>query len=144
MERLPRADSYRELIVYQEAQQLSRELHQLSLKFPREEQYSLTDQMRRSARSIGAQIAEAWSKRRYERHFVSKLTDADSEQFETQHWIDTAVDCGYLTVDQGGMLCHKCQEINRLLNGIINKADKFCQPSTTTYLREETADYFTQ
>ena len=58
--------------------------------------YSLTDQVRRASRSVGAQIAEAWGKRRYERHFVSKLTDADAEQMETQDWIDEALDCGYI------------------------------------------------
>jgi four helix bundle protein len=141
MERLPHAGSYRELIVYQKARNLSQELYHLSLQFPREERYSLTDQMRRSVRSIGAQVAESWGKRRYERHFVSKLTDADSEQYETQHWIDTAVDCGYLTKEQGITLCHKCQEINRLINGMINKAHKFCQPHTT-HLREEMPNYF--
>jgi four helix bundle protein len=141
MGRLPHASSYRELIAYQKARELSRELYHISLQFPREEQFSLTDQMRRSSRSIGAQIAESWGKRRYERHFISKLTDADSEQYETQHWIDTAVDCGYLTQKQGANLCHKCQELGRLVNGMMNKAHKFCQPHTT-HLREEMSDYF--
>jgi four helix bundle protein len=72
-------------------------MFELTKSFPREEVYSLTDQLRRSVRSIGAQIAEAWAKRRYPNHFVSKSTDADAEKNETLHWIGTAQDCGYLT-----------------------------------------------
>jgi four helix bundle protein len=79
--------SFRELEVYKLARQLSKEIFEVSKIFPKEEMYSLTDQVRRSSRSIGGQIAEAWGKRRYEKHFVSKLTDADGEQLETQHWI---------------------------------------------------------
>jgi four helix bundle protein len=85
MSSLPHAESFRDLIVYQKARQLSKEIFQVTKSFPREETYSLTDQIRRSSRSIGAQIAEAWAKRRYEKHFLSKLTDADGEQQETQH-----------------------------------------------------------
>ena len=91
------AESFRDLVVYQKARTVSRRYFEMSKSFPKEERYSLTDQGRRSSRSIGAQIAEAWAKRGYEKHFVSKLTDADGEQQETQHWLDTALDCGYLT-----------------------------------------------
>ena len=77
--------SFTELEVYKLSRNLSKEIFNVSKNFPREEMYSLTDQMRRSSRSIGAQIAEAWAKRRYEKHFLSKLTDADGEQSETQH-----------------------------------------------------------
>jgi four helix bundle protein len=77
------AESFRDLIVYQKAKAVSRKIFELSKTFPREETYSLTDQIRRSSRSIGAQIAEAWGKRRYKKHFISKLTDSDSEQLET-------------------------------------------------------------
>jgi putative ABC transport system ATP-binding protein len=73
---------------------------ELSTSFPLAEKYALTDQVRRSVRSIGGQIAEAWAKRRYPRHFAAKLSDADGEDNETQHWLDTAVDCDYLTGDQ--------------------------------------------
>ncbi|NTW31258.1 MAG: four helix bundle protein [Bacteroidetes bacterium] len=79
--------SFRDLEVYKLSRQLSREIFEVSKKFPKEEMYSLIDQIRRSSRSVGAQIAEAWAKRKYEKHFVSKLTDADGEQLETQHWI---------------------------------------------------------
>lgn len=89
--------SYRDLEVYKLSRRLSKEIFEISKKFPKEEMYSLTDQIRRSSRSIGAQIAEAWGKRNYEKHFVSKLTDADGEQLETQHWIETASDCSYIS-----------------------------------------------
>ncbi len=83
------ARDFRELVVYRRQRELAREVFAVSKKFPREESRSLTDQIRRSSRSIGAQIAEAWAKRRYEKHFISKLTDADAEQRETQHCIET-------------------------------------------------------
>ena len=83
MTELNHARSFRDLAVYQKARTVSRSIFELSKDFPKEETYSLTDQIRRASRSIGAQIAEAWAKRRYERHFVSKLTDADAEQMET-------------------------------------------------------------
>jgi four helix bundle protein len=94
---LHHANSFRDLVVHQKARQTAQEIFRYSKSFPREEAYSLTDQVRRSSRSVGAQIAEAWGKRRFQAHFVSKLTDADAEQLETQYWIDTAFDCGYLT-----------------------------------------------
>src|SRR5215467_12311010 len=81
------ARSFKELRVYQKAREVSQAVFRISKAFPKEETYSLTDQFRRAARSVGAQIAEAWAKRRYERHFVSKLTDADGEQMEAQHWV---------------------------------------------------------
>jgi four helix bundle protein len=83
MSGLVHANSFRDLVVYQKARELSREIFQISKSFPRDETFSLTDQIRRSLRAIGANIAEAWAKRRYEKHFVSKLTDADGEQQET-------------------------------------------------------------
>ena len=84
------ANSFRDLEVYQLARKLSLDIFKYSRNFPKEERYSLTDQIRRSSRSVGAQIAEAWAKRRYKKHFISKLTDADGEQQETRHWIETA------------------------------------------------------
>jgi four helix bundle protein len=87
--------------------------------------YSLTDQIRRSSRSIGANIAEAWAKRRYERHFVSKLTDADGEQMETQHWVLEAFRCGYLSADDGKSITAELKRIGELLNGMMEKARAF-------------------
>jgi four helix bundle protein len=100
MSGLQHAESFRDLIVYKKVRNVAKAIFQLSKSFPKGEMYSLTDQVRRSSRSIGAQIAEAWGKRAYQKHFVSKLTDADSEQLETQHWVETALDCGYLNQEQ--------------------------------------------
>ncbi len=108
----------------------SREVFKLSRTFPKEEVYSLTDQVRRSSRSIGAQIAEAWAKRRYEKHFVSKLSDADGEQLETQHWIETAEDCGYLSSAQTTEVNEGLAEIGRMLNSMMSKADQFCSSAS--------------
>jgi len=99
MRKLQHARSFNELVVYQKATAIAENLFEYSKGFPADERYSLTDQIRRSSRSVGAQIAEAWGKRRYQRHFVSKLTDADAEQLETQHWISVAASCGYLDPD---------------------------------------------
>src|SRR5262245_44999107 len=109
MEKLPHATSFRDLLAYQKARELQREVYRLSAAFPKEEAFSLTSQIRRSSRSIGAQIAEVWGKRRYENHFVSKLTDADSEQYETQHWIGTALDCEYWTEETALGLQQRCE-----------------------------------
>lgn len=100
----------------------------------------MTDQIRRSSRSIGAQISEAWGKRRYERHFVSKLTDADSEQLETQHWLEVALDCSYINEVQKNSLCNDLKEIGRMLNSMIHKADTFCKTQQNT-VREVLAEY---
>jgi len=137
------AESYRDLIVYQKSKQLALEIFRVSTSFPREETYSLTNQIRRSSRSIGAQIAEAWAKRRYTRHFMSKLSDADGEQLETQHWIDTALDCGYLIPDQANEFKKTCLEIGRLLGAMMAKADRFCGPSYKQ-VREASPEYFTE
>ncbi len=142
MGNLPHAQTYRDLVVYQKARQLSREIFKLTKTFPKEETYSLTDQIRRSSRSVGAQIAEAWAKRRYEAHFVSRLTDADGECLETQHWLETALDCNYLTPEQSADLVAQYDEIGRLIAGMIAKASMFC--GTPTYsIREQAAEYFT-
>jgi len=139
--KLPYVDSYRDLLAYKKARELSSEIFQITKTFPKEEMFSLTDQIRRSSRSIGAQIAEAWAKRRYQKHFVSKLTDADGEQQETQHWLDTAADCGYLSQKQALTLSEKCTEIGRLLGGMIAKADLFCSTPSRS-IRESTGNYF--
>lgn len=104
--------------------------------------YSLTDQIRRSSRSIGAQIAEAWAKRRYEKHFISKLTDADGELMETQHWIGIAYDYRYVSRETALELRSSCQEIGRMIGGMIAKADRF-SPRQSDTLRETTVAYLT-
>ncbi len=89
--------SFRELDAYHMAMEAAMRIFELSRHFPGDERYSLTDQMRRSSRSVCANIAEAWRKRRYPNSFVSKLSDADAEAAETQVWLEFAVRCGYLT-----------------------------------------------
>ena len=122
--------SYKELDVYKLARQLSKEIFDATKKFPKEETYSLIDQVRRSSRSVGAQIAEARGKRRYEKHFVSKLTDADGEQLETQHWIETALDCSYISDEKSEKLLLQCQSIGKMIGSMITKSASFCKPST--------------
>ena len=89
-------ERFQDLNVYKKAFELQQKIFKITKRFPKEEIYSLTDQIRRSSRSIGANIAEAWQKRRYEAHFVSKLSDADGEQAETQHWLETSLACDYI------------------------------------------------
>jgi four helix bundle protein len=119
--------SFRDLEVYKLSRQLAKEVFEASKKFPKEEMYSLTDQVRRSSRSIGAQLAEAWGKRSYERHFVSKLTNADGEQLETQHWIETALDCSYCSNDLASGLLRQCTSIGKMLSSMISKSEQFCK-----------------
>ena len=118
---------FRELDVYRESRLLAKNVFEISKGFPREEMYSLTDQIRRAARAVGAQIAEAWAKRRYIKHFISKLTDADGEQLETRHWVDCAADSGYLEESERTQLLESLQRIGRMLNTMISKAHLFCQ-----------------
>jgi four helix bundle protein len=132
--------SFKELRVYQKTKAVSQAVFKLSKQFPKEETYSLTDQFRRAARSVGAQIAEAWGKRRYEKHFVSKLTDADAEQMETQHWVSEALDCGYISPADATQLNSGLEEIGRMLNSMMEKSDSFCG-SPDGVLREDATDY---
>ena len=142
MSLLQHARSFRDLIVYQKARVVAKRIFEITKRFPREEMYSLTDQARRSSRSVGAQITEAWAKRRYEKHFVSKLTDADGEQQETQHWIETAADCEYLTAEEVRSLTGELAEIGRMLNSMMEKSTSFCgDPSSA--LHEPVTEYYT-
>jgi four helix bundle protein len=140
MTELHHAKRFRDLVVYQKAKKVSRAIFEISKGFPKEETYSLTDQIRRASRSIGAQIAEAWAKRSYERHFVSKLTDADAEQMETQHWIDELCDCKYLDTKQAGELLEELMQIGRMLNSIMEKAHLFCGQNNCV-VHDEIVDY---
>ena len=119
--------SFRELEVYRLTREVAREIFELSQGFPKEERYSLTDQMRRSSRSIGAQVAEAWGKRRYEMHFILKLTDADAEQLETQHWLEVCSESGYIDNDTGERLLNKCESIGKMIHSMIDKSSSFCK-----------------
>ena len=140
MTELNHARSFRDLLVYRKAKAVSSAIFELSKSFPKEETYSLTDQIRRASRSIGAQIAEAWAKRRYERHFVSKLTDADAEQMETQHWLGEACDCHYVDPKQAGELAEELLQIGRMLNSLMDKAHSFCGQSHSV-VREDASEY---
>lgn len=126
-----RIESFRDLNVYQLAFQLQQEIFEISKSFPAEERYSLTDQMRRSSRSIGSNIAEAWQKRRYQDHFVSKLSDADGEQAETQHWLQTAMVCRYILPHDHDKLLNTCYKIGAMLGKMMSAPEKFCQRFTT-------------
>ena len=123
------ARSFRELLAYRRAFLVAKQIFEFSKLFPEEEKYALTSQIRRSSRSIGAQITEARAKRKYERHFTSKLTDADGEQLETQHWIRVAFSCGYLEESAARSVIASLEEIGRLLHGMIDKAEAFCSAS---------------
>jgi four helix bundle protein len=119
--------SFRDLRVYRLAFELQQDIFNASRTFPSEERYALTDQIRRASRAMGANIAEAWHKRRYIAHFVSKLTDADGEQAETQHWLDTAAACEYLDRDQCQNFLRKCSSIGQMLGSMMAKPEKFCR-----------------
>ncbi len=127
--------------MYRKARELQKQVFEASRKFPREEAYSLTDQLRRASRSIGAQIAEAWARRDYEKHFLSKLADADGEQLETQHWIISAVDCGYWERESALALFDLCREVGRMLGAMKERSAEFC-PTDTSALHESTGEFF--
>lgn len=121
---------FREWDVYKVQRNLSKTLFFESESFPPDERFSLTDQIRRSSRSIGAQIAEAWAKRRYPKHFVSKLSDADGEQLETRHWLTEAADIGYLSPEKHPDLTNLCESIGHMLGSMIAKATLSPAPTT--------------
>jgi len=112
--------SHTELEVYCKGFETAMRIFELSKQFPREETYSLTDQIRRSSRSVCANLAEAWRKRRYEAAFVSKLSDSESEAAETQVWLEFAVRCGYADADCARPLYQACDEVLRMIVTMIN------------------------
>jgi four helix bundle protein len=116
---------YADLLAYRLSFQLSKEICETTKRFPREEIYALTDQFRRASKSVGANIAEAWGKRRYEKHFISKLTDADAERLETQHQLKTSYACEYVSSNEAEKMNQKLLEIGRLLNGMIERSAAF-------------------
>ena len=123
---MKKADSFRDLEVYQRAFTIQQELFKLSKRWPRIEDYALTDQIRRSSRSVGANLAESWAKRRYPAHFLSKLTDADGELQETLHWLETAFACEYVTEFEHQKLLGNLAEVGRSLGCMINRHESFC------------------
>jgi len=120
--------SFRDLIAYQKARAAAKEVFHLSKRFPREERYSLIDQIRRSSRAVGGMIAEAWARRRYEAAFVNKLNEAQGEATESQGWLDSALDCDYISAEEHSRFDALFQEVGAVLQGMIDRADTFCPP----------------
>ena len=119
------AGSFRDLKVYQLAFEAAREIRLISMRFPKEETYSLTDQIRRSSRSVCVNIGEGYRKRIYPKHFTSKMTDADGEATETSIWLDFALDCNYIDLTIFNALQNKYAEIGRMLNAMAQYPEKF-------------------
>jgi four helix bundle protein len=117
---------YKDLKVYQLAYKLAMEIFEITKSFPKEERYSLTDQIRRSSRSVPGNIAEAWKKRVYPKMFVSKIIDAAGEAGETEVWLEIAKDVEYLSIGKHKELSEGYDEVNRMLYGMFEKPEKFC------------------
>ncbi len=119
---------HRDLRVFQLAYQVAMDIFRASKSFPADERYSLTDQIRRSSRSVAANIAEGFRKRRYEASFINKLTDSDAEATETQVWLDFARDCGYIDTQLRDSLTGKLEEVGRMLGSMIANPEPFLIP----------------
>ena len=117
--------SAKELIVYQKSFATAMGIFEASKSFPVEERFALTSQIRRSSRSVCLNLREAWAKRRYEAHFISKLTDCDGENGETDSSLDFALACGYISREQHQNLTQASEEVTRMLNGMIRSPEKF-------------------
>jgi four helix bundle protein len=120
---------HRDLKVFQLAYRLAMEIFHLTKRFPREEVYSLTNQIRRSSRSVAANLAEGFRKRRYPNMLINKLTDCDGEATETQVWLDFALDCGYLSKQNYDRLIAGYEEVGRMLSGMMANPEKFAPSS---------------
>jgi four helix bundle protein len=117
--------SAKNLTVYAKAYEVAMRVFDVSKRFPREEQYALTSQIRRSSRSICMNLREAWAKRRYSAHFVGKLTDSDGETSETDTSLDFARDCKYITKEEHFALTSLCTEVGKMLGAMIQNPDPF-------------------
>ena len=118
--------SYEELRVYQAAFTAAMEIFQLSKTWPAQEKFSLIDQIRRSSRSVCGNMAEAWRKRRYPAHFISKLSDSDCEAAETEVWLNFALECGYLDKNNHATLRDKYDHIGGMLTKMMDNPDQWC------------------
>ena len=116
---------HKDLKVFQMAYRLALEIFRLTKTFPLEERYSLTDQIRRSSRSVAVNIAEGYRKRQYPKAFVNKLSDSDGEATETQVWLEFSRDCGYLPLEVCQRLLSEYEEVGRMLGGMILHPEKF-------------------
>lgn len=114
-----------DLNVYRSAYELAMAIFKVSKTWPIEERFALTDQIRRSSRSVCSNIREAWAKRRYEGHFISKLTDIDGENSETETWLNFALDCGYLSKKDYAELSSKCRSIGKMLDSMLRNPKPF-------------------
>ena len=117
--------SFRELRVYQEMFALQQDIFVATKRWPSEEKFALTDQVRRSSRSMGANVTEAWAKRRYPAHFVSKLTDADGEVQETSHWVASAAACAYISAAEQSAFQAQLDSIGGKLGKMMSKPETF-------------------
>lgn len=120
-------NSFRDLIVYQKAYKLAMKIFEITNNFPKEEKYSLTDQIRRSSRSVTSNIAEAWAKKIYIKSFVSKLVDSLGEEYETENWLDYSKDCKYICDKTYSDLMKEYEEVRKMLISMINNPEKFCK-----------------
>lgn len=120
-----RINSAKDLDAYKKAYALSMDIFQLSKEWPKDEKYSLTDQVRRSSRSVCSNLREAWAKRRYEAHFISKLSDCDGENSETDTWLDYARDCGYLSEEKYAELTCEVTLVGKMLGSMLNNPAPF-------------------
>jgi four helix bundle protein len=119
------AKTAKELKVYQQAYALAMEVFEISKEWPKEEKYSLTDQVRRSSRAVCANLREAWAKRRYTAHFISKITDADAENSETGTWLDFARDCRYISDEDHARLIQQCRQTGSMIGSMLKSASSF-------------------
>jgi len=122
--------SAKDLIVYQKGYALALEIFGVTKAFPPEERYSLTSQLRRASRSVCGNLREAWAKRRYEAHFISKLTDVDGENGEVQTWLDFARDHNYITASQHEALLSNNREVGKMIGAMINNPEPFLLNTT--------------
>ncbi len=122
--------SAKELVVYQKAYQLAMQVFEATKRFPPEERFALVSQIRRSSRSVCLNLREAWAKRRYESHFLSKLTDCDAESNETDSSLDFAKDCGFINADEHARLVGLCSEVRRMLGGMLANPAAFLPKDT--------------
>ena len=124
--------SAKQLNVYTRAYELAMRIFELSKRFPQEERYALTGQIRRSSRSVCMNLREAWAKRRYAAHFVSKLTDCDGENSETDTSLDFARACGYISPQEHQELVARCEEVGRMLGSMIQSPEPFLSAPART------------
>jgi four helix bundle protein len=122
-----RIDRAKDLEVYKKAYLLAMEIFDISRSFPPEERYSLTGQIRRCSRSVCQNLQEAWAKRRYAAHFISKITDCDGEHSETETCLDFARDCKYISQESHTRLMSMVREVGRMIGGIVNNPEGFIQ-----------------